>query len=584
MINPREILTNLFVFFNPKFNYNEINLQTKKLIFIKKEKNNNENINNYIPCLFIPEFESSSKFLIFFHGNADDIFTSELFCQYFSEKLRMNVLIIEYPGYSIYNVEKSAQIMCEDSLIVYDYIKETFEVKDEDIYVVGRSLGTGPAVYLSSKRRPKNLFLISPFKSIKSIKNAFLSFFLLDIFKSIEIIDKIECQIFFIHGKNDPLIDYSHSEELFSKSKNINEENKNVIILNPEMTHNDMDIEKDIFNQIKKNLKDNPESFPKNTYNLSDIKFKNLFDYPPAVQKYLFKLNIDLSEPTKFEVTAKNAFKLKDGRIAFGLGNSEIIIYNIDWSFNEKELTIKIDSGSPIFFINQLKNNILVACDASNVYFYSLKKFKSEFINIFKCEDRVKKVEQLNTGEIIILCDNSIKILNESYKLINETKVNWNNLIVISNKIIVSNYDNNILIFQYINNKLISITIETKNFKTINSLNNLTILDNNKFIAIGKNQFLYYDLNDYSCRIYDYNISNPTNITKIDESSFLVWNKSGDIFYIEKGNGQFQQKMVKSINYENINSIIKLDDGSLIISKEPIVIGKTNDIDQCNIF
>ena len=66
MINPREILTNLFVFFNPKFNYNEINLQTKKLIFIKKEKNNNENINNYIPCLFIPEFESSSKFLIFF--------------------------------------------------------------------------------------------------------------------------------------------------------------------------------------------------------------------------------------------------------------------------------------------------------------------------------------------------------------------------------------------------------------------------------------------------------------------------------------------------------------------------------------
>ena len=42
--------------------------------------------------------------------------------------------------------------------------------------------------------------------------------------------------------------------------------------------------------------------------------------------------------------------------------------------------------------------------------------------------------------------------------------------------------------------------------------------------------------------------------------------------------------MVKSINYENINSIIKLDDGSLIISKEPIVIGKTNDIDQCNIF
>ena len=58
---------------------------------------------------------------------------NELFCQYFSEKLRMNMLIIEYPGYLIYNIEKTAQIMCEDSLIVYDWIKEAYETKVEDI-------------------------------------------------------------------------------------------------------------------------------------------------------------------------------------------------------------------------------------------------------------------------------------------------------------------------------------------------------------------------------------------------------------------------------------------------------------------
>ena len=56
---------------------------------------------------------------------------------------------------------------------------------------------------------------------------------------------------FFIHGKNDPLIDYSHSQELLSKSEGNTGENKNILILNPEMTHNDIDIEKDIFNQIK---------------------------------------------------------------------------------------------------------------------------------------------------------------------------------------------------------------------------------------------------------------------------------------------------------------------------------------------
>ena len=584
MISIKEFLTNIFVFCNPKFKYDEINLQSKKLIFIDKGINEN-NTNNYIPCLFIPEYQNSSKFLIFFHGNADDIFTSELFCQYFSEKLRMNVLIVEYPGYSIYDAEKSAQTICEDSLIVYNFIQKTFGTKDEDIYIVGRSLGTGPAVYLSSMKRPKKLFLISPFTSIKSIKNVLISFFLSDIFKSIDIIDQIKCQIFFIHGRNDPLIDFSHSEELFLKSKNIDEENKNVLILNQDMTHNEMDIEKDIFNQIKKYLKENPESFPKNTYNISDIKFKNLFDYPLPVQKYLFKLNINLSNPTKFEVNAKFAFKLKDGRIAFGLGNSQIIIYNIDWTFNEKELTIKIDDDSPIFYINQLQNQILVACNASNVYFYSLKKFKSEFVNVIKCKKRVRKVEQLITGEIIILCDNSIKIYNENYEQINEEKVNWNNIITINDKIIVSNYDNTILIFKYEDKRFIPITIDTNQFKAINSLNNLIKLDNNKFIAIGINQLLYYNIREYSCELTVHNIRNITNITKIDKSSCLLWNKLGDIFYYEKSIDGFQQSQVHSISIENINSIIKLDDGSMILAKEPIIKTKViNSNEECVSF
>ena len=195
----------------------------------------------------------------------------------------------------------------------------------------------------------------------------------------------------------------------------------------------------------------------------------------------------------------------------------------------------------------------------------------------------MKKVEQLNTGEIIILCDNSIKILNENYKQISEEKVNWNNLIVISNKIIVSNYDNKILVFQYMDNKFISITIETNNFKAINSLNNLISLDNNKFIAIGRNQFLYYNLGDYSCRLVDYYIQNPTNIAKMDKTSFLVWNKNGDIFYFEK-DGQFEETKIKTIDYKIINSIIKLPDGSLIIAKESITTENANFKEDCITF
>ena len=294
MINIRQYITNMFVFYNPHFYYNKINFQSKNLIFIDKGKNKDD-IANYIPCLFIQDYEQSSKFLIYFHGNSDDIFSSELFCQHLCENLKMNVIIVEYPGYSIYNSEKSAEVMCQDSLYVYSFVKKKFKANDNDIYIVGRSLGTGPAVYLASKENPKSLILISPFKSIKSIKNALFSFFLLDIFKSIDIIDKVSCRILLIHGLNDPLIDFNHSQDLFSKI----DQDKNDIALNPGMTHNDFDIEKDIFSKIIKFLGENPNSFPKNKINLDDPNLKDLFNIPVPIQKFLFKENINSTKLKK---------------------------------------------------------------------------------------------------------------------------------------------------------------------------------------------------------------------------------------------------------------------------------------------
>jgi hypothetical protein len=57
----------------------------------------------------------------------------------------------KYPGYSIYKAEKNEEIICLDSLKIYSFIREKFKAKDEDIYIVVRTLGDGPAVYLASK-------------------------------------------------------------------------------------------------------------------------------------------------------------------------------------------------------------------------------------------------------------------------------------------------------------------------------------------------------------------------------------------------------------------------------------------------
>ena len=572
MIKLRNFITNKFVFCNSPFDYDKINILSKNIIFIEKGQNKDD-IKNYIPCLFIQAYEETSKFLIFFHGNAEDIFSCELFCQHLCENLKMNVVIVEYPGYSIYNSDKGESIIYDDSKKVYEFIINKFKLKYEDIYIAGRSLGTGPATFLASKKKSKSLILISPYKSIKSIKNFVCSYFLSDIFKSIDIIDKVLCPIIFIHGKKDNLINFNHSEDLNSKAKK--KENKNDLVLNEEMAHNDFDLEKDIIKQILDHLEEDPNSFPEHKLNLDDDEFKYLFNIPNPIQNYLFKLNIQKSNPTTFEKNAKCSLLLKDGRIAFGLNNI-IMIYNIDWCLNEKEIIIKLKNNNPIHYMTQLRNNLLAVCDTINVYFYSLKNYKYKEIKIYKPKNigiKIKKIDQLNRGDLIILTENSIEIINEQYEFIKEKNGKYKDLTVVFNTIIASNL-NSIDIIEYENEQII--TTKQITFNTINSIYSLINLDNSKFIGLGKEKYIVHEINNNKSTFFEHKINEPSHISKVDNNSFLIWNEIGNIIYFGK-NGSLT---VNLINSNKITSIIKLVDGSLIITKD----SNNQEDEDCKIF
>lgn len=47
----------------------------------------------------------SSKLLIYFHANAEDIILSHELLDYLRALLRCNVLAMEYPGYGLYKEE-----------------------------------------------------------------------------------------------------------------------------------------------------------------------------------------------------------------------------------------------------------------------------------------------------------------------------------------------------------------------------------------------------------------------------------------------------------------------------------------------
>lgn len=103
-------------------------------------------------------------------------------------KLGINIVLVEYPGYGIYEghevsniiyVQPSAETITEDAESVMNYLLMKRRIGREDIVVMGRSMGTGPACYLAAKSMPRALILMSPFTSLRGVAENFVGIFYL---------------------------------------------------------------------------------------------------------------------------------------------------------------------------------------------------------------------------------------------------------------------------------------------------------------------------------------------------------------------------------------------------------------------
>ena len=283
---------NNILFPSPKFKMNEAKNFSDELIYIPRIIKITDKI-EYIPCIFLPDQSNnkSKNFLLLFHGNAEDIFGARALGDKLRQKLYMNIIIIEYPGYSIYKSnKKSSEIILNNTLIIYDYIKGKFNINDHNIFVFGRSIGTSPAIYLSSKRKPNALFVISGFSSIRAVADNLVGPFkvlLKDRFFSIDYIKKVTCPILFIHGQEDILIPFTETLKLKEMCNCPYE-----VSLPENMTHNDFNLEEDIILPIQifisKNCTLDEE---KNNFDFGSKNLIKLFKTPSYIEKLISESN-----------------------------------------------------------------------------------------------------------------------------------------------------------------------------------------------------------------------------------------------------------------------------------------------------
>ena len=112
--------------------------------------------------------------ILYFHGNKGNnrrcIRQSEMM-----EGNKYDIYMPDYRGFGKSQGElESDDQFYADAQIVYDIMKK--EYGEENIVLVGYSMGSGPATYLAGTNKPRDLFLISPFKSIVDMKNRYIPF------------------------------------------------------------------------------------------------------------------------------------------------------------------------------------------------------------------------------------------------------------------------------------------------------------------------------------------------------------------------------------------------------------------------
>ena len=234
--------------------YDQIYNNKGNLLFIPKYKSDNNKL-FHIPCMYNESTNRpiTNKIFLYFHGNAEDIFNATTNVGLIKASLPFNTISMEYPGYSIYYEEKSAETIEEDSLILYDFLTKECNVNNKDIVICGRSIGTGPATYLASQRKPGALILISPIKSIRdTVKNLIgpMQYLIRDRFNNYERITGVTCPLLIIHGQKDSLIPYEDSIKLSEKTSGPYE-----LVLPENMNHNDVHIYDDFLEPITGFLK-----------------------------------------------------------------------------------------------------------------------------------------------------------------------------------------------------------------------------------------------------------------------------------------------------------------------------------------
>jgi esterase/lipase len=194
----------------------------------------------------------SARGLVFYlHGNGGSLDSWGNIADIYLNN-HYDFFIPDYRGYgkSQGRISSERQLY-KDIQIVYDSLKSVYS--EDQIVIIGYSIGTGPATWLASNNNPKMLILKAPYYNLPDLVHQYIkiipSFFIRYKFRINEYITRVICPVIIFHGNQDEVIYVGSS---FKLQKNFKTGDR--LILLDGQKHNEINENKIYQAELKKIL------------------------------------------------------------------------------------------------------------------------------------------------------------------------------------------------------------------------------------------------------------------------------------------------------------------------------------------
>jgi len=156
--------------------------------------------------------------LLFLHSNFEDIGRCHFFCRTLRDQLKVHVLAAEYPSYGVCPGGRCDERgATESALTAFRFAREVLRWAPERIIVMGRSVGTGPAIAIAFEYAVYGLVLVSPFLSVREICRdsfGFMSQLIAERFPNKDRMPFVCSPCLIVHGEQDAMVPLRHGQEL----------------------------------------------------------------------------------------------------------------------------------------------------------------------------------------------------------------------------------------------------------------------------------------------------------------------------------------------------------------------------------